>query len=67
MEEPFLTGDAYEFYKKFREYEKQGVVTRVVFGAKNKTIRIYNGKMLMRYDGDEVLKLAHKINRRLSE
>ena len=66
MEKEFLDDDAYEFYKKFKEFQKSGKVVEVIFGKYNKKITVKNGDVLLTYTGDDTPKLAKRIYRNVS-
>ena len=66
MDDLFLCEDAYEFYTEFKKLESLGHVSEVKIGAHNKKIKVFNGGLRMTYVGEDVQKLAKRINRRIS-
>lgn len=65
-EDLYLCDDAYEFYEEFKKLESDGHITEVKIGSGNKKIKVYNGGLRLMYTGDDVQKLARRINRRIS-
>ena len=66
MDKEFLGADAYEFYRKFKEFQSSGRVVEVVFGKHNKKITVSDGNVLLSYIGDDTPKLAKRIYRNVS-